>query len=147
MAVAAASLGLVLAQGAQAAEAPTPANPASACQTPASPFKGAKLDGFKAEMRINFPAHPCPIYVWVLRLDEERLGRRYSGGEFFLYDPVNKEKFGGFLSGDIMTSTVSRPEYVSVSQDNVLPAGRTEVRYGNPGHPAVARVVATVTRG
>lgn len=96
---------------------------------------------------MNFPAHPCPIYAWVLRLDEERLGRRYSGGEFFLYDPVGKVKFGGFLGGDIMTTTVSKPEYVSVSQDTVLPVGRTEVRYGNPKNPAVARVVATATRG
>ncbi|MEV4439219.1 hypothetical protein AB0K09_09380 [Streptomyces sp. NPDC049577] len=145
---AAAALTLTLAQGAQAA-APAPVNPVRTAAAPASaasenPFDVMDLDGLRATHEFMCPAGHCVDY-WSLVLTEDRLGRHYSGGRFFVYAPATGE-FSFFLNTDIATRTVSRPEQVRIVDVDFLRSHpRVEVRYGNPDHPRKARTVATST--
>lgn len=140
-AFAAGCFGIILTPGAQAADRHE--RPGEACASPAFPFRGLRLDGLAAEKHLNWPGGPCPVYVWVLRLDDARRQESYSGGEFFLYDPLAAGTFGGFINGDILVQAVTSPERVTFM--SIAPQGRTEVRFGDPGRPHLARVVAAAT--
>ncbi|MEU7137329.1 hypothetical protein [Streptomyces sp. NPDC046261] len=151
LALAAVTLGLTVAQGAQAA-APSPiaapvapATPTAAAAAPEeNPFEGIDLEGLKAEKRFMYPAGHRVAY-WALVLDEERVSRRYSGGAFFLYAPATKE-FGWFLDTDIATRTVRDPRQVVIADREFIRSHpRVEVRYGDPDQPRTARVVARTT--
>lgn len=141
LATAALSATLVSGVSASTLQGDPPREPGCPSSPAEPPFKDLKLNGLKAEKRMNWPGPPCTVRVWGLALDGEGIGRQYSGGEFFLY-VRGVGQVGGFLNGDILTRTVSRAELVFFTDVRSYP--RTEVRYGDTAHPEQAQVVASV---
>ncbi|MEU1376001.1 hypothetical protein ABZ442_20435 [Streptomyces triculaminicus] len=144
-----AALALPLAQGAQAAT-PAAAAPATAA-TPATvnadddnPFRWMELDGLRADFQSMCPAGHC-VRFWSLVLTDDIAQRKFQGGKFFVYAPATGE-FSFFLDTDIAVRTVDHPGQVRLVDTEFMRSHpRVEVRYGDPGHPGRARVVASAT--
>ncbi|MGW6413086.1 hypothetical protein ACWF95_39080 [Streptomyces vinaceus] len=77
---------------------------------------------------------------WRFKLTTAVKSQHYQGGKFFVYDPRDKKVSGPIFRGDVPVRTVERPEEVIFSADEV---GYTEIRYGNPEEPQLARLVAS----
>ncbi|MFF7725733.1 hypothetical protein [Streptomyces sp. NPDC008001] len=144
-----AALALPLAQEARAA---TPATTApAAAATPATisagddnPFRWMELDGLRADFRFMCPAGRC-VGFWSLVLTDDIARQKFEGGKFFVYAPATGE-FSFFLDTDIAVRTVDHPGQVRLVDTEFMRSHpRVEVRYGNPGHPGRARVVASAT--
>ncbi|WP_424888933.1 hypothetical protein [Streptomyces sp. XH2] len=144
-----AALALPLAQGAQAATpattAPaTPASPATINAGDDNPFRWMELDGLRADFRFMCPAGHC-VGFWSLVLTDDAAQRKFEGGKFFVYAPATGE-FSFFLDTDIAVRTVDHPRQVRLVDTEFMRSHpRVEVRYGDPGHPDRARVVASAT--
>ncbi|MGW6413525.1 hypothetical protein ACWF95_42020 [Streptomyces vinaceus] len=137
---AAAVIGGAIAPAAHASATPPPPPPPPVidCGDNANPFAGMKLEGLRAGSMESWPSR-CK--AWHLMLTPDRAARHYSGGTFFAYYPDTGE-FQDFLLGDILERTVDTPGRVVLSP---VSDGRLEVRYGNPGEPRKARIIASAT--
>ncbi|KNB49938.1 hypothetical protein AC230_24715 [Streptomyces caatingaensis] len=146
-----AALALPVAQGAQAATpgvttpvAPVTATGAAVNADDDNPFRWMELDGLRADFRFMCPAGHC-VGFWSLVLTEDVARQKFEGGKFFVYAPATGE-FGFFLDTDVAVRTVGRPGQVRIVDSEFMRSHpRVEVRYGDPGHPARARVVASAT--
>lgn len=140
-----AALALPLTQGAWAAT-PDTAAPTTAMANPddGNPFRWMELDGLRADFRFMCPAGHCVGY-WSLVLTKDVAQQEFKGGKFFVYAPATGE-FSFFLDTDIAVRTVDRPGQVRLVDSEFMRSHpRVEVRYGDPGHPDRARVVASAT--
>ncbi|MFI9722900.1 hypothetical protein ACIHFE_25135 [Streptomyces sp. NPDC052396] len=144
-----AALALPLTQGAQAA---TPNTAAPATTTPAAvvnsdddnPFRRMELDGLRADFQFMCPTGHC-VGFWSLVLTKDVAQQDFDGGKFFVYAPATGE-FSFFLDTDIAVRTVDHPGQVRLVDIEFMRSHpRVEVRYGNPGQPDRARVVASAT--
>ncbi|MEV4923805.1 hypothetical protein [Streptomyces roseoverticillatus] len=144
-----AALALPLAQGAQAATpattAPaTAAAPATVNADDDNPFRWMELDGLRADFQFMCPAGHC-VGFWSLVLTDDIARQKFKGGKFFVYAPATGE-FSFFLDTDIAVRTVDHPGQVRLVDTAFMRSHpRVEVRYGDPGHPDRARVVASAT--
>ncbi|MEU3063750.1 hypothetical protein [Streptomyces subrutilus] len=138
------TLGLgATAQAAPSADANASGVAAAAADSP-NPFAAAELDGLRARQLTTWHAGQ-PLTHWVLALDEETAARDYTGGVFFLYAPATGDR-GFFRNLDVLASTVKDPGHVVIADAQFIRSHpRSEVRYGDPARPDLARVVATST--
>ncbi|MGX1855207.1 hypothetical protein [Streptomyces sp. NPDC055299] len=146
------ALALPLTQGAQAAAPDTTAQVTAATAAPATaatinaddenPFRWMQLDGLRADFQFMCPAGHCAGF-WSLVLTDTVAQQKFEGRKFFVYAPATGE-FSFFLDTDIAVRTVDHPGQVRlVDTDFMRSHPRVEVRYGDPGHPDRARVVAS----
>ncbi|MBN0048490.1 hypothetical protein JS756_31200 [Streptomyces actuosus] len=136
-----ATLVLPLTQGAQAA---APEAAATINADDFNPFRGMELDGMRADFQLMCPADHCAGF-WSLALTDDVMQQEFEGRKFFVYAPATGE-FGFLLDTDIVVRTVDHPSQVRLVDTDVMRSHpRTEVRYGDPGHPDRAGVVATAT--
>ncbi|WP_329154636.1 hypothetical protein OIU81_36200 [Streptomyces sp. NBC_01454] len=146
------ALALPLTQGAQAAAPDTATQVTAATAAPATaakinaaddnPFRWMQLDGLRADFQFMCPAGHCAGF-WSLVLTDTVAQQKFEGRKFFVYAPATGE-FSFFLDTDIAVRTVDHPGQVRlVDTDFMRSHPRVEVRYGDPGHPDRARVVAS----
>ncbi|MCC2277142.1 hypothetical protein LKL35_17210 [Streptomyces sp. ET3-23] len=135
-------IALPLAQGAQAAAPATTATTINAGDD--NPFRRMELDGLRADFQFMCPAGRC-VGFWSLVLTDHVAQQKFEGHKFFVYAPATGE-FGFFVDTDVAVRTVDRPAQVRlIDTDFMRSHPRVEVRYGDPGHPDRARVVASAT--
>ncbi|MFI2077339.1 hypothetical protein [Streptomyces triculaminicus] len=141
----AAVLALPLTQGAQAATpVTTAATPATINADDDNPFRWMELDGLRADFQHMCPAGRC-VGFWSLVLTDDIAQHKFEGGKFFVYAPATGE-FSFFFDTDIAVRTVDHPDQVRLVDTEFMRSHpRVEVRYGDPGHPGRARVVASAT--
>ncbi|MEV5510711.1 hypothetical protein [Streptomyces orinoci] len=109
-----------------------------------NPFSRMELDGLRADFQFMCPTGHC-VGFWSLVLTEDVAQQDFTGGKFFVYAPATGE-FGFFLDTDIAVRTVERPGQVRlIGTEFMRSHPRVEIRYGDPGQPDRARVVASAT--